>query len=171
MALFVIVLAMNSGKSVTIQCDRLEQNYITCQQQKSSAFGLRRENDRSFRLLDAHTEKYDHRDSDGTPYQTYTLYLSTPEPVEFYDYQTKFRAANYDLDRFKNLLNGSEPTSFYLKRQNIFSDLFSVIIISLIFLPWLVFSPAVFMLLFTAFNSLLQWLRQKSQFIKRFRFF
>lgn len=161
MVLFVGVLMMNSGKSTSIQCDRGEQNYVTCQQQKSSAFGVRRETDRSFRLRDAHIETHHHRDSDGNPYETYTLYLATPEVIEFYDYRSKYRQANGDLARFKSLLQGSEPTSFALKRQNIFEDIFSLIIISLVFLPWLVFSPAAFMVLFTMFNSCLQWLQQK----------
>jgi hypothetical protein len=92
------------GKSVSLNCNRWEINYVNCQYQRVHFYGLWTEPAITNRLKSVVIEEYEihHEDSTSTGYK---LYLNNQgEGRYFYDYGTDaYRAKNdkYHLDNFR----------------------------------------------------------------------
>jgi hypothetical protein len=127
-ALLILLFVCNSGKSTTIQCERLERNYVNCEQRRSFFFGSWSDSPISFRLIGVELEEYAIEQGKGSWHSAYRLRLQTPDQqIEFYDYNTKFKQAEADQKRFLKLLSGSEATSFQLTQNFFGRDIFHTI--------------------------------------------
>lgn len=124
-----IVLITKVGKSVDLTCNRLEHNYVTCQQDRSNFYGLWSIPTSSFRLKSAEVKEYEEQDED-TRYYIYKLYLyAENKEIYFHEYGSKFDKAYADIERILDFLSGADQgTSFSLnRRSNVFQDVFHIL--------------------------------------------
>ncbi|WP_169221043.1 hypothetical protein [Brasilonema sp. UFV-L1] len=102
------------GKSVDLNCTRLEVNYVNCQQQRFHFYHLWSEPAISFRLTGAVIEKYDIQTGDSRD-TGYKIYLTTSHgKKEFYDYRRDDDFALNVHQTLNQFLKGSGEKSLHI---------------------------------------------------------
>jgi len=133
-----ILLVWNTGQSAILSCDRLEKNYIQCQQQQIKTYGLRPEPVQSFRLQTARVQEDTDEDSDGEKYQIYTLKLIpyATQPIQFYDYRSDNQQAHRDLNKILKWLGDDSEPDFRFEKRPGFQDALTIIFGLLFAMIW-----------------------------------
>ena len=104
------------GKSVILTCNRLEANYVNCQQQRVHFYGLWPEPvSSSIRVTNAVIKNYEIKDEDGT-FTGYKIYFNNKKQSrEIYDYRDDFNRALKDKQRIENFIIGRGNASVNMK--------------------------------------------------------
>ncbi|ALF53330.1 hypothetical protein ACX27_11525 [Nostoc piscinale CENA21] len=103
------MLVLTLGKSVNLKCQRLEPNYVKCQQQVSHIYGLWSNTPTSFRLTGIEVEDYVFKED--LPAGTY-IYLKTNNQEEkLYFYGSNLKPALADKERLETLLSNNGQAS------------------------------------------------------------
>ncbi|MBD2362310.1 hypothetical protein H6G36_14150 [Anabaena minutissima FACHB-250] len=103
------MLILTLGKSVNLKCQRIEPNYVKCQQQVSHLYGLWSNAPTSFRLTGVELEEYVFKED--LPEGTY-IYLQTNNQEEnLYFYGSDLKTALADKERLETLLANTGQSS------------------------------------------------------------
>jgi hypothetical protein len=105
----VPILVFMAGKSVNLKCQRIEPNYVNCQQQVSHFYGLWSNAPTSFRLTGVEVDEYVFKED--LPAGTY-IRLKTNNPrEELYFYGSNLKTALADKERLETLLSNHGQAS------------------------------------------------------------
>jgi hypothetical protein len=103
------MLILTLGKSVNLKCQRIEPNYVKCQQQVIHLYGLWSNAPTSFRLTGVELEEYVFKED--LPEGTY-IYLQTNNQEEnLYFYGSDLKTALADKERLETLLTNTGRSS------------------------------------------------------------
>lgn len=132
------LLVFNVGKSVNLNCKRIEPNYVNCQQQLVYFYGLWSNQPKSFKLTGVEVQDYVFKED--LPEGTF-IYLKTSNSGEkLYFYGTNLSAALADKERFDKLLLGTGEPSLNLTLKNSNVNAFSILEMLLGIHVFLIFS-------------------------------
>ncbi|OCQ89350.1 hypothetical protein BCD64_26700 [Nostoc sp. MBR 210] len=103
------MLVLTLGKSVNLKCQRLEPNYVKCQQQVSHLYGLWSNTFTSFRLTGVEVEEYVFKED--LPEGTYIYLKTNNQGEELYFYGSNLKTAVADKQRLETLLSNHGQAS------------------------------------------------------------
>ncbi|WP_236141125.1 hypothetical protein [Nostoc sp. CMAA1605] len=103
------MLVLTLGKSVNLKCQRIEPNYVKCQQQFSHLYGLWSNTPTSFRLTGVELEEYVFKED--LPEGTYIYLQTNNQGEELYFYGSNLKMALTDKQRLETLLSNNGQAS------------------------------------------------------------